>query len=345
MMLKAADFDYLLPDELIAANPSSIRGESRLLAVSETQTRDLEFKHIIDFIQPGDLVIFNNSKVIKARLFGHKPSGGKIELLIERILPNKQVTAFVRSNKVIRPGTKINLENNFSVVVSEKMDGLFKLTPDDNEINWISYLEQFGHIPLPPYIKRSDNQDDENRYQTVYAKTAGSVASPTAGLHFTSELLTQIEAKGAQLAYVTLHVGSGTFRPVMVEYIKEHKMHSEVYSIETDVVNLIHQCKAKGGSIIAVGTTSVRTLETIAASNFTALSGETNIFITPGYEFKLVDKLITNFHLPKSTLLMLVSAFAGVETIKLAYQHAIANEYRFFSYGDACIFSKKGSAL
>jgi S-adenosylmethionine:tRNA ribosyltransferase-isomerase len=341
-MFKLSDFDYLLPEELIASCPTDIRGNSRLLAVNGKNLLDLEFKQIINFIQPNDLIVFNNSKVIKARLFGQKLSGGKIEILIERILPDNQIIAFIRANKSIPNGMIINLANELSVQVCQKLDGLFQLMPM-RDVNWLDYLEQHGHVPLPPYIKRHDNKNDETRYQTVYAKHAGSVASPTAGLHFTNEILEQIKNKGASIAYITLHVGSGTFKPVSSENINEHKMHSEIYSIDAPTINLIHQCKAKGGSIIAVGTTSVRTLETVAKNNFLALSGETDIFITPGYEFKLVDKLITNFHLPKSTLLMLVSAFAGFDTTKQAYLHAIKNKYRFFSYGDACIFSKQGT--
>ncbi len=340
-MFKLSDFDYVLPEELIASSPPKNRGDSRLLVAANANLLDLKFNQIIDFINPNDIIIFNDSKVIKARLFGNKISGGKIEILIERILPNQEVIAFIGSNKTISIGMIVNLPNEISVQVIKKMDGLFKLSPI-SPVNWLEYLDKYGHVPLPPYIKRTDDKSDEIRYQTVYAKNKGSVASPTAGLHFTEELLEKIKNKGATIAYITLHVGSGTFKPVSTEDISKHKMHSEIYSIDENTLKLIKQAKLNGGSIIAVGTTSVRTLETIAKNNFTALTGETDIFITPGYKFQLVDKMITNFHLPKSTLMMLVSAFAGFETIKKVYSHAVKNKYRFFSYGDACIFMKQG---
>ena len=350
--LKVDDFDYILPDELIATNPTDIRDQSRLLIVENSddinpiiETHASSFGDIVNYIRPNDLVIFNNSKVIKARLFGQKSSGGKVELLVERILDDNKIIAHVRLNKTINIGLNILLPDEQCLTVIEKLDGLFKLVPT-KALNWVAYLDKFGHIPLPPYMKRSSTSSDDTRYQTVYAKDHGSVAAPTAGLHFTNELLEKIRAQGTQIAYVTLHVGSGTFKPVSVEYLSEHKMHSEVYSISTDTLELIRNCKKNGGNIIAVGTTSLRTLETIARNNFTQLTGETDIFITPGFEFKLVDKLITNFHLPKSTLLMLVSAFSGISTIKQVYQYAIANKYRFFSYGDAMLLTRqlKGSS-
>ncbi len=338
-MLKVADFDYELPEELIALAPTDVRDQSRLLVVNNTQLLDLSFKQITDFIKPNDLVIFNNSKVIKARIFGQKLTGGKIELLIERVLPDNSIIAHVRSNKTIPLGLKILLPQNKQITIIEKLDGLFKLSVTGN-IDWINYLEQFGNIPLPPYIRRNPTNNDDSRYQTVYANHFGSVAAPTAGLHFTSELLENITILGAKIAYVTLHVGSGTFKPVSTEYISQHKMHSELYSISPTTIDLIKECKSSGGNIIAVGTTSLRTLEAAAQNNFTHLNGDTDIFITPGYEFKIVNKLITNFHLPKSTLLMLVSAFSGIETIKQAYRHAINNNYRFFSYGDAMLLTR-----
>lgn len=349
--LKVNDFDYVLPEELIATNPTDIRDQSRLLIVENAEkanpitTYDLLFNQVADHIQPNDLVIFNNSKVIKARLFGQKASGGRVELLIERILESNEVIAHIRLNKTINLGLNILLPDEQCLIVTEKLDGLFKLS-SAKAIDWIDYLDKFGHIPLPPYMKRSSTTNDDTRYQTVYAKDHGSVAAPTAGLHFTAELLEKIQHKGAKIAYITLHVGSGTFKPVSVEYISEHKMHSEVYSISPSTLELIKNCKKNGGNIIAVGTTSLRTLETIARNNFTQLTGETDIFITPGFEFKLVDKLITNFHLPKSTLLMLVSAFSGISTIKQVYQYAVTNKYRFFSYGDAMLLTRerKGSS-
>ena len=355
-----ADFDYDLPEELIATEPSSVRDQSRLLLVehygadtpNNLKLSDSYFTQLVNLIQPHDLLVFNDSKVIKARLFGQKTTGGKIELLVERILPGGQIIAHVRSNKVINPGLEIMLPGDVRVTVVENLNGLFKLSKDagmDSGLRrndamtvdfWFEYLEQFGHIPLPPYIKRDADVTDSTNYQTVYAKHLGSVAAPTAGLHFTAELIDKIKARGANIAYVTLHVGSGTFKPVSAVNIDEHKMHSEIYSVNQETLDLIRQTHAQGGKIIAVGTTSLRTLETIARDNFEQLHGETDIFITPGFEFKVVDKLITNFHLPKSTLLMLVSAFAGFENIKTVYQHAIAEKYKFFSYGDAMLLER-----
>ncbi|MBP9743198.1 MAG: tRNA preQ1(34) S-adenosylmethionine ribosyltransferase-isomerase QueA [Burkholderiales bacterium] len=347
-MLKLTDFDYSLPEELIAATPTPNRDESRLLVVEQDIYQNFYFKHLINFIHPHDLIIFNDSKVIKARLFGHKPSGGKIELLVERILPNNNLIAHIRSNKTIHIDMLINLPGNITLQVIQKLDGLFELTLSSGRVSdninihtWVDYLDQYGHIPLPVYIKREDTALDELRYQTVYAKHPGSVAAPTAGLHFTSHLLEEIKAKGANSAAITLHVGSGTFKPVNTNFIHEHKMHSEIYSISSSTIDLIKQCKANGGNVIAIGTTSLRALETAALTNFDLKNGETDIFITPGFKFKVVDKLVTNFHLPRSTLLMLVSAFAGMEVIKNAYIHAIKNNYRFFSYGDAMLLQLK----
>jgi S-adenosylmethionine:tRNA ribosyltransferase-isomerase len=340
--MRLDDFDYDLPANLIASTPTVCRDKSRLLVVGEhLQLYEKQFSDIINYIDKDDLLVFNDSKVLKARLFGHKLSGGKIEVLIERILDNKTVIAHVRSNKTIRIGLIILLPNNVKILVSKILDGLFELvfeTPLDIAL----YLDQFGHIPLPSYMNRPDNVLDTQRYQTVYAKPYGSVAAPTAGLHFSKELLTKIENKGIKTAFITLHVGSGTFKPVSVTDITQHKMHSELYSVNEATIEKIKQVRSKGGKIIAVGTTSLRTLETIAANGIVAREGETDIFITPGFRFKLVDKLITNFHLPKSTLLMLVSAFAGIDNIKNAYRFAIEKQYRFFSYGDAMLLSRNG---
>lgn len=360
---KTSDFDYQLPDELIASNPLANRDKSRLLVVKnqneeETIFNDRHFDDLLEFINPGDLIIFNDSKVIKARMFGSKISGGKIELLIERVIDNHNIISHIRSNKTINLGLLINLPGNLVLQVTEKLDGLFRLTmksmgsrlcEDDNvelkvnniEFDWYEYLDKFGHIPLPPYMKRDAILNDDKTYQTVYAKNPGSVAAPTAGLHFTKELLSRIKDEGINVANVTLHVGSGTFKPVAVEDLKTHKMHSEVYNVEQAVIEQIKATKERGNRVIAVGTTSLRVLESIARDNFTKLSGETDIFITPGFEFKVVDKLVTNFHLPKSTLLMLVSAFAGFERIKAVYNHAITNKYRFYSYGDAMLLERK----
>ena len=337
--MKLSDFDYHLPEELIAKNPLSNRSDSRLLVVNE-HLEDHNFSEIINYINPGDLLIRNDTRVVKARIFGHKPSGGKVEVMLERIIDQQHFIAHVRTSKRINIGMEIILPDDLVVTVSETLDGLFALqtrTP----IDLYAYLEHHGNLPLPPYMQRQAEIADESRYQTVYAAHNGSVAAPTAGLHFTPELLAQIEAKGAQIASVTLHVGSGTFKPVSVENISEHKMHSEVFQINETTIELIKQAKARGGKIIAVGTTSLRTLESVAKRGLHAQSGETDIFITPGFKFQLVDKLITNFHLPKSTLLMLVSAFAGVDNIRNAYQHAIQNKYRFFSYGDAMFLTRQ----
>ena len=334
-----SDFDYELPPELIAKTPAAERDQSRLLVVNDHDLHDTTFNHIVDYINKNDLVVFNNSKVIKARLFGNKLSGGKIELLVERILDNKHFTAHIRSNKTINLGLEIILPGEVMVTVVQKLDGLFKLVINSS-IDFLAYLDEFGNIPLPPYINRSADTLDDERYQTIYANPAGSVAAPTAGLHFTSKLLDKITNIGAKIAYVTLHVGSGTFKPVAVEDISQHKMHSEIYSIDQTTIDLIKQTHALNGKIIAIGTTTLRTLETIANKGLMAGNSETDIFITPGYKFKLVDKLLTNFHLPKSTLLMLVSGFAGMDRIKNAYKHAIAHKYRFFSYGDAMLLER-----
>ena len=337
--MKLSDFDYHLPEELIAKNPLSNRSDSRLLVVNE-HLEDHNFSEIINYINPGDLLIRNDTRVVKARIFGHKPSGGKVEVMLERIIDQQHFIAHVRTSKRINIGMEIILPDDLVVTVSETLDGLFALqtrTP----IDLYAYLEHHGNLPLPPYMQRQAEIADESRYQTVYAAHNGSVAAPTAGLHFTPELLAQIEAKGAQIASVTLHVGSGTFKPVSVENISEHKMHSEVFQINETTIELIKQAKARGGKIIAVGTTSLRTLESVTKRGLHAQSGETDIFITPGFKFQLVDKLITNFHLPKSTLLMLVSAFSGKNKIDMAYQYAIKNNYRFFSYGDAMLLTRQ----
>lgn len=336
---KIEDFDYNLPEYLIAKHALDERDQCKLLVLNEhNQILDLKFSNIIDFIQPNDLLVLNDTKVIKARLFGNKLTGGKIEILVERVLTNQLLTCHIRSNKHIPIGLIIELPNMVRVEVCEKLEGLFKIRIL-SDISIYEYLEIYGKIPLPPYINRDTEDLDSNYYQTVYAQELGSVAAPTAGLHFTSSLLDSIKNKGANVEYVTLHVGSGTFKPVSVSKISEHKMHSELYSITKETIDLIKHTKKNGGNVIAVGTTSLRTLEAVANNGYNAGEYETNIFITPGYKFQVVDRLITNFHLPKSTLLMLVSAFAGYKEIKQAYQYAISNEYRFFSYGDSMLLS------
>jgi S-adenosylmethionine:tRNA ribosyltransferase-isomerase len=342
-MIKAyrlEDFNYNLPEELIAKYPNQQRDKSKLLTTLKDNFLDLQFNQIIDFLNKDDLLVLNNSKVINARLLGRKTTGGKIEILIERIIENKKAIAHIKSNKTITNGLKIILNNNVFAVVYDNLNGLFAIEFfGTNDI--LSYLNTYGLVPIPPYMEREADEIDNASYQTVYAKNPGSVAAPTAGLHFTEELLTKINNKGVKIAYVTLHVGSGTFKPVNVEDIAQHKMHSEIYHIEQSTIDLIKQTKQNNHNIIAVGTTSIRVLETIARDNFQNHFGETDIFITPGFKFQLVDKLITNFHLPKSTLLMLVSAFAGFDEIKKIYQHAINSKYKFFSYGDAMLLNKK----
>lgn len=337
--LKLSDFDYELPEELIASQPLESRSDSRLLIVNG-QFEDRNFHNIIDYLNAGDLLVLNNTKVVKARLFGQKPSGGKVEVMLERVISNQEIIAHIRTSKAIKIGMRIELPNDLIMEVSERLDNIFRLKIL-NQIDIYAYLEQYGNLPLPPYMHRQAVIEDENRYQTVYAQYNGSVAAPTAGLHFTPELLSQIKAKGVQITYVTLHVGSGTFKPVSVENIADHKMHSEVFEISAETIDLIKQTKQNNGSVIAVGTTSLRTLESVAKRGLIPQRGETDIFITPGFKFKIVDKLITNFHLPKSTLLMLVSAFSGKQKIDAVYQHAIANKYRFFSYGDAMLLTNQ----
>lgn len=334
------DFDYHLPDELIAQHPPEDRGGSRLLHVAGKTLSDKVFPDLLELVSAGDVLVFNDTKVIKARLFGEKESGGKVEALIERVLDMHSALAHVRASKSPKPGSYLVFAGKWRARMVERVGELFLLRFVAEE-NVFSILEQSGSLPLPPYIERAAGSDDDDRYQTVYAKELGAVAAPTAGLHFTEDTLQRLQDKGVKLAYVTLHVGAGTFQPVRVERIEEHKMHSEVYDIPEATCELIRQAKQAGNRVIAVGTTSMRALESAAQSGELATGhGETDIFITPGYRFRVVDRLLTNFHLPKSTLLMLVSAFAGYDEIRQAYQHAVQNKYRFFSYGDAMLLEK-----
>ena len=342
--MKTQDFDFYLPDTLIAQHPTLQRNASRLLHISAktAQLSDRLFIDLPSFLNAGDLLVFNDTRVIKARLFGCKASGGAVELLVERVLDSQHVMAHIRASRAPKTGAKLQLADAFEAEVIGRDDDLFHVkflgqTPV------LALLEQHGALPLPPYITHSANTEDDERYQTVYAKHAGAVAAPTAGLHFDEAMLNTLKAKGVNIAYVTLHVGAGTFQPVRVDNIEDHKMHSEIYHIPAETAALIAATKAAGNSVVAVGTTSLRSLESAARANLQALAGdgETNIFITPGFKFKIVDKLITNFHLPKSTLLMLVSAFAGFEPIKNAYAHAVKQEYRFFSYGDAMLLERR----
>ena len=335
------DFDFELPEALIAQHPPEIRGSSRLLAAWQQQDlQDLQFNDISQFFEAGDVLVMNDTKVIKARLFGQKQSGGKIEVLVERVINDHEVWAHIRSSKSPKQNSVV-LFGDEQATMRERKGELFVLEFTGEKTVW-EVLEEQGHMPLPPYIERADDEDDDERYQTVYAQIDGAVAAPTAGLHFTPELMQALKDKGVDIHYVTLHVGAGTFQPVRVDNITEHHMHSERFWVSQEVVNAINTAHAAGKKVWGVGTTSVRALESAALSgSLQAGSGDTDIFITPGFQFKVVDRLITNFHLPKSTLMMLVSAFHGYEAIMALYQHAIDHEYRFFSYGDAMVLTRQ----
>ncbi|MGJ8618980.1 MAG: tRNA preQ1(34) S-adenosylmethionine ribosyltransferase-isomerase QueA [Methylophilaceae bacterium] len=341
--MKTQDFDFHLPDNLIAQHPAENRTASRLLYLNSVTGSivDEQFLDIYHHLSSKDLLIFNDTRVIKARLFGKKATGGSAEVFIERVLNEHEAYALIRASRSPKLGSFIKLNDQIDVEVIGRDGDLFHVK-FLTEMPLLELLEQYGSLPLPPYITHPANATDEARYQTVFAKNAGAVAAPTAGLHFDETVLTQLKEKGVQIAYITLHVGAGTFQPVKVENIAEHKMHSEVYHIPTETINLIEKTRIAGGKITAVGTTVLRALESAAQSeHIVAGNQETSIFITPGFAFKLVDRLLTNFHLPKSTLLMLVSAFAGYNNIRNAYQHAVKNEYRFFSYGDAMLLEKE----
>jgi len=338
--MKTSDFDFNLPEELIAQYPLEQRTASRLLQVSGDTLADKKFSDIFDLLLPNDLLIFNNTRVIPARLHGQKETGGKVEVLVERLLDDQHVLAHIKASKSPKAGSRLLLEDSVSATMLERVGDLFKLRFEGDK-NAIMLLEAYGHMPLPPYIERADDEEDQQRYQTVYAKHPGAVAAPTAGLHFDETLLKQLEDKGVKSAFVTLHVGAGTFQPVRVDKIEDHHMHAEYIDVDQSVVDLIQQTKAQGGRVIAIGTTSVRSLESAAMKGELAeFHGDSQIFIYPGYEFKVVDAMITNFHLPQSTLLMLVSAFAGYTNMMRAYQHAVDQKYRFFSYGDAMFLEK-----
>jgi S-adenosylmethionine:tRNA ribosyltransferase-isomerase len=338
--MKKSDFKYLLPEALIAQKPLAERDGSRLLCMDRNTSViiDRQFSDFIDLINERDVLVFNDTKVIPARLFGNKQSGGKVEILIERILDDYHAIAHVKASKSPKPGTLIKLDKGFQCLVQGRVDDLFLLEFDDFKV--LELLEQIGHIPLPPYITRADDESDLTRYQTVFAKEAGAVAAPTAGLHFDLAMMNKIKAKGAQIVFVTLHVGSGTFQPVRVEDLSDHIMHKEFFAVNQETVDAVKLARARGGRVVAIGTTSVRALESASKSGvLVAGFGDTDLFITPGYQFNSVDAILTNFHLPESTLLMLVSAFAGYQSIMAAYNHAIDHSYRFFSYGDAMFLS------
>jgi S-adenosylmethionine:tRNA ribosyltransferase-isomerase len=338
-MYSLSDFDFDLPQELIAQLPLPERSASRLLHVDGDALLDRAFADVVMLLNPGDLLIFNDTRVLKARFFGVKETGGKVEVLIERVIDNRTVHAQIRASKSPPPGTVIRLAAAFDATVGERAGEFYTLRfPADV----FDLIEMHGRLPLPPYIEHAADEFDEKRYQTVYAKAPGAVAAPTAGLHFDQTLLDALRAKGVQFGFVTLHVGAGTFQPVRSENLAEHKMHSEWYTIAQETVDAVSAAKAAGRQVVAVGTTSMRALESASQSGeLQAGSADTRLFITPGYRFRTVDRLITNFHLPKSTLLMLVSAFAGYRQIRAAYAHAIAQRYRFFSYGDAMLLTKK----
>ena len=340
--MNVADFDFDLPDELIAQFPPTVRGASRLLHVdAHGALTDRWFRDLPTLLRPDDLLVMNDTRVIKARLFGHKDSGGKVELLVERVLDDTEALVFIRASHAPKPGSQIRLADDTMVEVLARQDDLTRLRFPRPVLD---VLDQLGQLPLPPYIEHTPTADDEARYQTVYANEPGSVAAPTAGLHFDDAMLGVLRQQGVRTAQVTLHVGAGTFQPVRADNIADHKMHSERYTIPQATVDAISATRARDGRVVAVGTTSLRTLEAAAQSGpLAAGASETDIFITPGFRFNVVDALITNFHLPKSTLLMLVSAFAGLDTIRAAYAHAIQERYRFFSYGDAMFLEKSSS--
>ncbi|SEF69030.1 tRNA preQ1(34) S-adenosylmethionine ribosyltransferase-isomerase QueA [Billgrantia desiderata] len=346
--MQRADFHYELPEELIARYPSERRSDCRLLCVDgeSGELAHRRFTDLLELLEPGDLLVFNDTRVIPARLHGHKASGGKVEMLLERPLDAHRGLAHIRSSKSPKPGTELIFEGDVRAVVEGRREALFELR-FLGERRLIELLERHGHMPLPPYIDRADELADRDRYQTVYARRDGAVAAPTAGLHFDEPLLERLAAKGVESAFVTLHVGAGTFQPVRADDIREHKMHSEWIEVNEAACAKVRAAQAAGRRVIAVGTTSVRCLESACAKSadgaIAPYSGETDIYIYPGYEWRCVDNLITNFHLPESTLLMLVSSFAGYETIMAAYREAVAERYAFFSYGDAMLLSRKRS--
>jgi S-adenosylmethionine:tRNA ribosyltransferase-isomerase len=337
------DFDFALPPDLIAQHPAAERSASRLLDGTGDRPVDRIFRELPALLAPGDLLVFNDTQVVKARLFGEKPTGGKLELLIERVIGDREVVAHMKVSKKPPVGTVLRMDGGFSARLDGRWpreDGaLFRFTLSDDPY---ALMERHGHVPLPPYIEHADTADDVRRYQTVFAKNPGAVAAPTAALHFDEALLTELEARGVRRASVTLHVGAGTFQPVKAQNIAEHQMHSERYDVPPSTQQAIARTREQGGRIVAVGTTTVRTLESWAATG--QASGDTSIFITPGFEFRVVDLLVTNFHLPRSTLLMLVSAFAGYDRVMSLYRHAVDSRYRFFSYGDAMLLAREAKA-
>lgn len=342
-MYSLSDFSYELPSELIAIRPMEQRTDSRLLHLNKETglISHNQFKDILNFINPGDLLVLNDTQVLPARLFACKQTGGKVEILIERILDEKYVLAHLKSSKSLKLGTQLKLENGIRLEILERKESLFKLQFLDKVASILELVNAIGHIPLPPYLQRPDEVLDRERYQTVFARNVGAVAAPTAGLHFDEALLKQLKEKGVNIAFITLHVGSGTFKSIRVERIEEHAMHAEYVTVSSAVCEKIKKTKQNHKRVIAVGTTTVRALETAASSGFIEpFQGETRLFIYPGFRFHCVDALLTNFHLPKSSLLILVCAFAGYKSVMEAYRQAVSQKYRFFSYGDALWVSK-----
>lgn len=342
--MKLTDFDYELPAELIAQHPPAQRGESRMLVVDGVHDvlRDAMFSDLPAWLHPGDLLVVNDTRVIKARLLGRKATGGQVEVLVERVVDERHALAMVSASHSPRAGSVLTLGQGLDVEVLGREGQFFHLRfPEGTTV--FEALERHGGLPLPPYIERAPETDDESRYQTVYAAKAGAVAAPTAGLHFTEAMFDALAARGIDCARVTLHVGAGTFQPVRVEDVRDHVMHSEWYEIPPATVQAIERARARGGRVVAVGTTSLRALESAAVreGGLKAGAADTNLFIVPGYRFSIVDVLFTNFHLPKSTLLMLVSAFGGMAPLRRAYEHAVRNRYRFFSYGDAMLILRR----
>jgi S-adenosylmethionine:tRNA ribosyltransferase-isomerase len=343
--MQTSDFHFDLPDELIAQHPPEQRGDSRLLHVNGAggALHDRHFSDLPDLLEPGDLLVFNNTRVMKARLFGTKETGGRIEILVERLLDTARALAHVRASKSPKAGSVIEVDG-YRLEVVGRDDSLFELQAYG--ITFPELMERHGHMPLPPYITRPDAMEDMERYQTVYAEREGAVAAPTAGLHFTPEMLLRLAQKGVRTAHVTLHVGAGTFQPVRVDNLDDHVMHSEWLEVTQAVCDSVSETRASGHRVIAVGTTSMRALESASASGeLRPMTGDTSLFITPGYRFRSVDMMLTNFHLPESTLMMLVCAFGGYDTMMRAYRHAVEQRYRFFSYGDAMLIEPPTSVL
>jgi len=341
--MRKTDFWYDLPSELIAQQPADRRSASRLLVLDSAtgDTRDCQFTDLPGLLQPGDLMVFNDTRVIPARLLGQKDTGGRVEVLVERILDSQRVLAHTRASKSPKPGQRLCFDQGIELTVLGRQGELFELQfPGERKA--VEVLEGIGHMPLPPYIEREEGANDRERYQTIYAEHPGAVAAPTAGLHFDDEVMQQLAARGIKTAFVTLHVGAGTFQPVRVDNIEDHQMHHEYLEVSEAVCNEIRHTRAGGGRVIATGTTVVRALETAANEDgeVRPYQGDTNIFIYPGYRFKVIEALVTNFHLPESTLLMLVCAFAGTDHVMAAYHHAVENRYRFFSYGDAMFLTR-----